>query len=180
MEENKKAHIKSTVFKQALNNFERNYNHFLKLPTLENYIEVKIAQKSFDECQKNCISKNQKEMLDIVLKHKYQCFNFKKISKFEEILNLRAEREISATKLINYLQNYEQQAKKLNKKLKYNYSAMLIEYIDKLNEVELNTLANQNFPVQSYIKLPTPSKLKLTDIKKLNDSKLENNFELNK
>ena len=60
MEENKKAHIKSTVFKQALNNFERNYNHFLKLPTLENYIELKIAQKSFDECQKNCISKNQK------------------------------------------------------------------------------------------------------------------------
>ena len=176
MEDNKKAIIKSTIYKQALKNFERSYVEFLKKQTLENYIDVKTAQTSFWECKSNCLNKKQQEITDVALRNKYKCFSFKKISQFEEIIKLRAEREIKANKIANYLLKYEQNAKKLGKKLKADYFAMFIKYIDKLNALELKTKVDMPFPKASYIKLPALNELKLSQIKKLVDDQPELDF----
>ncbi|MGN1222428.1 MAG: hypothetical protein ACI4TT_04265 [Christensenellales bacterium] len=176
MENNKKAIIKSTIYKQALNNFERSYLEFLKEQTLENYIDVKTAQTSFLECKNNCLSKKQQECVDNALKDKYQCFSFKEIQQFEEIIKLRSEREVSATQIANYLVKYEQDAKKLGKKLKADYFTMFVKYIDNLNAVELQTKVGMPFPKASYIKLPALNELKLSQIKKLVDSQPELDF----
>ena len=176
MEDNKKAIIKSTIYKQALKNFERSYLNFLKNPTLENYIDVKTAQTSFFECRNNCLNKKQQELIDVALKNRYQCFSFKEISQFEEIIKLRSERDAQATKIANYLLKYEQKSKKLGKKPKADYSTMFIDFIGNLNELELQTKVGANLPKASYIKLPSLSQLKLSSLKKLIDDQTELNF----
>lgn len=169
MEKKKKQMIKSTVYKKTLQNFERSYINFLNDPILENYIEVKDCQKAFLECKNTCLSKKEKEVLDGMLKKHYSCYSFAEIEKFEEILKIREERDIETMKLINYVLRYEAEAHRLGKKTKANYSEILIDYLDKLDEIELNTKVGKRFPKESYEKLPTPSKLKLSDLLKLKD-----------
>ncbi|MGN1213170.1 MAG: hypothetical protein ACI4TZ_03915 [Christensenellales bacterium] len=173
MEDNKKAVIKSAIFKQALKNFERSYLNFLDEPTLENYIETKTAQSSFLECRNNCLNKKQQELVDVSLKDRYRCFSFKEISQFEEILKIRSEREALAIQIANSLIKYEQNAKKMGKKPKADYFTIFIDFIDNLNAIELQTKVNTPFPKASYIKLPVPSKLKLSQLRKLADDEHE-------
>lgn len=176
MKTQEKENIKSTVYKQALKNFERNYLHFLKLPTLENYIEVKLAKKAYLDCYNNCLKKNMQDVISGIVKNRYKCFSFEQIPKFEEVLMLRAERKSASIKIITHLQNYEHQAKKMGKKLKCEYSNLLIEFLDKLDHVELNTKVDQKFPKATYVSLPTPSKIKLSEIRRLKDYEPELNM----
>ena len=89
---------------------------------------------------------------------------------------MRAEREIKANKIANYLLKYEQNAKKLGKKLKADYFAMFVKYIDKLNALELQTKVGATFPKASYIKLPSLSELRLSKLKKIIDDQPELDF----
>ena len=173
MNKKDKENIKSTIYKRALKDFERNYMHFLKKPTLENYIEVKNAQQAYLDCQIQCVNENIKSVVDGILKTQYKCFEFKKIEKFEEILKLRDERNKSATKILLYLTQQEEKAKKMGKQIRYEYSAILLDFLCKLDDVELNTYVDKKFPKVSYIKLPSPSKIKLLEIRKLKDYELE-------
>lgn len=176
MEKSKKDKIKAKAYKQALQNFEISYLQFLQDPTFGNYLECKTAQDAFLNCQKNCISnKIVKDFVSGIQKNKYKCFAFNEIEYFEEMIKIRNERDIDSTKLINYLLAYENKAKKLGKKTKYNYAYLLIDFVDQLDEVELATKVGKRFPKESYITLPSPSKLKLTDLKQLTNYQIEFN-----
>ena len=174
MEKTEKNKIKAKAYNQALQNFEISYLQFLQEPTLGNYIECKTAQEAFLNCQKNCLSnKTVKEFLDGVQKNNYRCFAFDNIKYFDEMIEIRKEREISSRKLMNYLVAYENNAKKMGKKIKHNYSDLFINFIDTLDEIELATKVGRKFPKESYVKLPAPSNLKLTDLKRLTDYEVE-------
>jgi hypothetical protein len=179
MEKSEKNNIKAKAYKQALQNFEISFVEFLNEPTFGNYLECKIAKNAFLSCQKNLNpSKQVNEILQGINKNKFRCVNFKEIPYFEEMIKIREEREIASTKLINYLQNYEKNAKKEGKKIKHNYSHLLIDVVDHLDEIELATTVGRKFPKESYIKLPAPSNLRLTDLAKLKEYYIEFNTQL--
>ena len=149
------------------------YNNYLADPTLKNYIEVK---KSIEKYKALLVAMGSVRFDDEVVNDtlsKTDFLNFKTVKSFEEIIKLREEREQVASRTINFLQHYEKCAHLEGKKLKCCYSAIFMDFIEHLDDIELSTRVGNAFPQVSYKKLPTPSQSILSKIKKLENYDIE-------
>lgn len=140
---------------------------FNKQQSLKNYISMKKSHRDliiYKNKYINCFAdwtKNYADYIENIDNYRHnEIQTFIPSSKFERVLTIRNKRAKDYIKLVHEISTYE-----IKNKLNNHLSITLSKYIKTLNEKELNTTIDQDFPKQTYKKLPKFNKY--NDIKKI-------------
>lgn len=141
--------------------FTNSFVQYNENQTLENYINLKSAHSDFEFYKLKFLTNYpiemvtmfKNEILSNVITTKVP--QFESVEKFEKVITLREVRYIEANKLFKLIKQSS-----LTDAEKMNCSNCLSSYLVKLDKKELKVKVDEEFPAQTYKKLPVPNALK--------------------